>query len=443
MRPRLHRFLAALLLLPLLAGCGVSARYQARLTAELAAGRYEAACALAEKGEGAYGRNARLLYLLDTATLDLLCGRPEAAVQLLQRADDLATELWTLSLSREAGTYLVNDYLQPYPGEDYERAFINIVAAVAYLAAGEPEEALVECRRLDEKLTLLDEKYGGKNVYKEDAFGRYLSGLIYEALGEPNDAYIAYRKAYEAYLAYRERYGTPFPPPLRRDLVRLAARLGFDQDLAEYRRRFGPVRPRQGAAPTGRVVLIHFDGLAPRKVEDRAVVPGPSGPIPLAFPRLVSTPFGAGPARLHLIRGGRDATAAAEPFLAEDVERIARRNLSDRRARVVAKMLARAALKQAAIHQATRRIKDEGERRTARFLLNVANTFIERADTRSWRYLPARIHLVVADVAPGRYTARVTVPDRPPVPLGEVAVPAGGVRFLFYETMFARRTSKP
>ena len=76
---------------------------------------------------------------------------------------------------------------------------------------------------------------------------------------------------------------------------------------------------------------------------------------------------------------------SSDTELVEDINRIALKNLEDRRGRITLKMAARAATKQIAIHKV--------KNKTARELLNIANIFVERADTRSWRTLPGEIYL--------------------------------------------------
>ena len=39
--------------------------------------------------------------------------------------------------------------------------------------------------------------------YRNDGFARYVCGILYEAAGDLNNAFIAYRNAYEAYGAMR------------------------------------------------------------------------------------------------------------------------------------------------------------------------------------------------------------------------------------------------
>jgi hypothetical protein len=90
--------------------------------------------------------------------------------------------------------FAVNDYMLKYPGEDYERVLLHLMSAVGFLLSGQPDEALVECRRMDTLLNLYNAKYEEKNVYKEDAFARYLSGMLQEADGQLDEAFIDYHR---------------------------------------------------------------------------------------------------------------------------------------------------------------------------------------------------------------------------------------------------------
>ena len=86
--------------------------------------------------------------------------------------------------------------------------------ALNYTAAGHHEDALVEARKVDSKLNVINSRYADdkKNVYKEDAFIRFLMGVLYEAEGEVNDAFISYRKAEEIYRNdYAANYGVSAP----------------------------------------------------------------------------------------------------------------------------------------------------------------------------------------------------------------------------------------
>jgi len=421
------------------AACGVSGKHYAKLEGHMTSGQCAPALEYVSASRSEYGRNARLLYHFDKAMVNLLCGRFAESADALQDAERLAEELWTISVSREASTFLVSEYAQEYGGEDFEKAMINVVSAVDYLLMGKPDEALVECRRLDEKLTLYNDKYAKKNVYKEDAFGRYLSGIIYESRGMLNDAYIDYRKAYEAYLDYKEYYNTPVPMPLKRDLMRLARKFGFDDDLMQYRKSFRGVSVplHKEVENKGRLVLIQFDGLSPRKIQDKVMIATRAGPITLAFPRFVtSRPVTSGASLAAVSSDGRH-NFRGETFLAEDIRKIAVKNLDDRKARVVAKTIVRAVAKQAAFYGISKAVTgDRRGQKALRQVFNIANVFIEQADTRSWRTLPGRVYLSIALVDPGSYRASADLGGGRTTQLGQVQVRAGETRFLFFETMY-------
>ncbi|KKK67135.1 hypothetical protein LCGC14_2957080, partial [marine sediment metagenome] len=119
------------------------------------------------------------------------------------------------------------------------------------------------------KLTEYNSKYEDKNVYAEDAFARYLSGMLYEVdapgdLQNLDSAYIDYYKAYQAYNTYAEHYGTPLPRVFVEDLLRIAEatdRLGEVSSLASGRQWV----KHSDAKRMGRIVLVYFAGKAPVK----------------------------------------------------------------------------------------------------------------------------------------------------------------------------------
>ncbi|MEE4111231.1 MAG: hypothetical protein V2I40_00360, partial [Desulfobacteraceae bacterium] len=73
-----------------------------RLDRNLAGGDCQAAIALIGEGDGAYGSNKRLIYLLDAAMVYMQCGDLDAAQSNFRSAEDLAERLWTESISRNA-----------------------------------------------------------------------------------------------------------------------------------------------------------------------------------------------------------------------------------------------------------------------------------------------------------------------------------------------------
>ena len=57
-------------------------------------------------------------------------------------------ELYTRSITAEAGAMLTNDNLLPYEGEDFEKVMVNVVGALNHVYLQQWDDALVEARRL-------------------------------------------------------------------------------------------------------------------------------------------------------------------------------------------------------------------------------------------------------------------------------------------------------
>ena len=276
-----------------------------RLDQNLASGDCPAAIALIDESDGAYGSNKRLLYLLDAAMVYMQCGNLDAAQSNFRSAEDLAERLWTESISRNVLSLVTNDTVQAYAGEDFERVMIHLMSAIGYLQADQPDEALVEARRLDTLLAVFNDKYEKKNVYKEDAFARYLSGILHEADGAWDEAFIDYRRAAEVYREDYRAYGTALPAMLLADLVRAASAADRMADIEGLISADRIDQPHRSDEPPdqGKVVFITFAGYAPQKVQDMVVVPTSHGPIGVAFPRMVVTPPRCSQGRLNLYGG--------------------------------------------------------------------------------------------------------------------------------------------
>lgn len=375
-----------------------------------------------------YGSNERLLFLLDSAMINMLCGNYEESNKYFHSADALAEDLWTKSFTKESVSFLVNDYTIPYAGEDFERALINLFSAINYAGLAGYDEALVEIRRLDMNLRAINDKYEGKNVYKEDAFARYLSGIIYEVDNNLDDAYIDYYKAWQVFKDYERDYGVPVPRILLEDLFRVAGAVNRTEEIRSIvPGADGPEWLKQGEAKgLGKVVFILFNGRSPVKRESKLFVPLKDGPVTIAFPRYEVKPPACRSGRVIAESGG--VRIEAETELVEDINKIAVKNLEDRSVRVIAKTAARVAAKQVAIRSVT---KNE----TARTLLNIANIFIERADTRTWRTLPGEIYLSRLFLPEGQYRVYVNLCGQGEKPVESVNLKAGETRFILFESM--------
>ncbi len=458
---------AGFLILLAAAGCaGVGMSLQ-DLNGFLARGEFAQAAARVESGKASYGTKNALLFELDKGLLLQGAGQYQESNASFEAAKRTAKDLFTKSVTAEASTFLINDAMRPYYGEDFERALIHVFCALNYALLGQTDEALVECRQVDFYLKTLRVDYGHKNAHTDDAFANYLGGLLYEDAGETNDAHISYLKALDAYEDYAKRYKTPRPAGLLEDALRTARILGFTDRVESLQKRWGDVPAPARPAGAGELIVLLFNGLAPQKVnsffeisvfngwpyveqvktsgeEDaqveqaRAAMRGVAADkmIRLAVPVYKPTPY--------TVRGMRveAGDVQAEGSLVEDVGAIARQNLKDRIGRTRAKAVARAVVKYLIAQKVSEKVgekKGAGAGRLFKAVLQAAAAATETADKRSWRTLPDQILMARAVLPAGPHQARVEFTDAAGAPvrtqaLGDIRVKPGRRTFLIVRT---------
>jgi hypothetical protein len=338
---------------------------------------------------------------------------------------------------------MTNDTALFYEGDSYEQVLINVLKALNYAVLGEWQDALVEARRIDQRLNVLSDRTQEKNAYRDDGLARYLSGILYESTGDVNNAFIAYRKAYETFDATRAWSHTAVPSQLREDLLRTAEALHFTQELAEYQQLFPDSRweTSQALQQLAQVVVISYNGRAPRKEDQFLDLPisldalqlvllnrgfsqsnrqsnrgvdtvlyGLNGRVVrVALPRLVPQKTQVPVDRVSLIQDN-GTRVALNTELVHNVTALAGKALSERMAVITGKALARAATK-FALAEATMRSAQQASGKNAGpwvgllvgLLTKGLAVASEEADKRSWQTLPDEIHLARVWVPPGRY----------------------------------------
>ena len=426
-----------------------SVRMGAKISDSLSSGDYARARELLDKGPASYGSGNRLLYFLDRGYVLHVSGDYRGSIAAFEQAKQEYDALYTRSLTKEAATWLVNDYLAPYRGEDFERVLINVFQSLNYCMLGDFNEALVEARQVDEQLRLINGRYqdGQKNVYKEDAFARLLAGMLYETEKNRqgyNDAFISYSKSAETYSAgYKRDYGLDVPGLLKQNLL-AAGQLMGSREMQGSASNYGavPFVPIPEKEKKAEVILINYNGRAPYKTELAFPVPLPDGyVVSLAFPGYERRP-NLVKASVLSARGGSGPVfnAATEPV--EDICGIAEQNLDNRRARVIAKMLISSAGKYVLEKAAERQIEENRGENTAlgfKIVSSLFNIFSNRADLRSWQTLPAEIRAARLLLEPGVYDLSLQTSDGGArqlavLELGRFTLSAGEKKFLVVNT---------
>lgn len=383
---RILSLLPIVMLLAALSGCATYGDWVGEMEREIAARDIAGALRTLDEREGGQARDA-VLYDLNRAMLLRMAGDYGQSNAAFEQAKDAIDRLDAVSVREQAGALAVNDMLRSYTGAPYERVLLHVYAALNYLALDRPDDARVEILQLDVLL-------GQEEARAGEAFARYLSGMIFETLRQYDDAMIAYRQAYAAY----RRDGGAVPAPLGRDLVRMAARVGgMADELRRYRAEFGVAEeipgPRDGE---GEVIFLLHSGLAPVMRDALVGAPTRDG-------RLVTVSMPYYENRVPRVTGARVQAGAATAMtaLGEDVAAVTVETLERAKPLILARAVARAALKLEASQEADRKDDALG------MMVNLAGVMSERADTRSWSTLPNRIYLARLPLAAGHHELHV------------------------------------
>ncbi len=455
----------------LLSACGPATNRYALIEESLRAGDVQRADTIVEEAYMDYGAKSQVLYRMDRGMTLHLVGRYEESTAVLDKAEQEVEQLYTRRITTETKAFLYNDTELPFEGAAYEQVMLNVLKALNYAVSGNLQDALVEARRVDHRLNVLADRVGDKpDAYKDDGLARYLSGLLYEAAGELNDAFIAYRKAYDAYLAARTWSRTPPPPMLRTDLLRISDALHLTDEHAQYRQAFAdtPWQPPADPQQLAQVVVVSYNGSAPRKEDQFLDLPisldalrlvlvtkqleGPNANsreartlestvyglngrvVRVALPRLVPRKTDVALEQVSL--GGADKAYGTHTELVQDVSALAAKQFSDQFNSVAMKAVARAAVKYMAAEGVARGARAAAGRDAMGQLIallvgSLAKALAistEEADKRIWQTLPDEIHIARLWVPPGSYELRVRPLGRGGGSIGREAVHAVTLR---------------
>ncbi len=406
-------------LLVLFSGCATWHNRTAAFQTAVSKGEFEQADKLLHKDKQMARSKNRILFYLNQGYVDFMLNRYKESNAAFEQAEILMDEM-VRHPAAQAAALLSNPEILPYKPEDFEVIMVNFYKAMNYLQMGEMEDALVEVRKINIKLQELNDKYPDhKNRYQHDAFAHLLMGLIYDASGNYNDAFIAYRNAYETYQSdYLKNFGLAAPAQLKLDLLRTAYRCGFTSELKRYETDFGLTYRPAPDSENGELILFWLNGLGPVKSEwsiEFVKQKGEGGAIVfhnaeygLTFPffwssgysereknsladlKVVRVAFPQYVERPSFYTGGTVRYDNSDyPFeLAEDINQIAFKTLYDRMIREMATSLLRLAVKQGVEYAASRQNDWLG------LAVGLVNAFTEKADTRNWQTLPNTVSYI-------------------------------------------------
>ena len=156
----------------MLFSCAPKVKHYPLINQHLSNQNYQQALKVIKDNKKAYPKRNAALYYMEEGILAHFALRYKESNESLSRAEQIMDDLYTRSISKQTASFLINDNTIPYRGEDFESAMVNLFMALNYVGLGLRDEALVEARKVDNKLNIINSRYANeqKNVYKEDAF---------------------------------------------------------------------------------------------------------------------------------------------------------------------------------------------------------------------------------------------------------------------------------
>ncbi|MDR0644393.1 MAG: hypothetical protein LBG05_05685 [Treponema sp.] len=371
-----------------------------------------AAAAVESEKNTLYGKNSAILYYLDGGMLHHYAESYDESIRLLQDGEQAIQDAYTKSVTQTAASLFINDTTLDYAGEDYEDIYINAFNALNYYHMGDIDGALVEVRRMNEKLEYLTTKYaamkqklqeeaekesGGSAVqspefqvskFANSALGRYLSMLFYRGTGGADDARIDREWLQAAYANAPEIYNFPLPASV-------------DQELN---------------IPSGkaRLNVIGFGGLSPIKRENIIRIPigiGLGEYIKIALPELQYRPSQI--TRIAVVLDGGE-TFNLEKI--ENMEAVSRETFQSKIGLLTFKTTLRATVKAVSAKAASdigKNMADSDDSNVAMVgnilklvgaIGKVTNELSEQADLRASRYFPGNAYVGGITLEPGTYS---------------------------------------
>lgn len=172
--------------------------------------------------KGKFKEKDMVLYYLNQGMLFHYSGQYDSSNKYLTQAERKMEDLFTKSVSRIGASFLLNDNVLDYSGEDYEDIYLNVFKALNYLHLGKKDNAFVEINRVQNKLRRLTDKYVeyekqvaasakaqekgtppdvemGVVKFHNSVLARYVSMLLYLSDREFDNADIDRRKIREAW----------------------------------------------------------------------------------------------------------------------------------------------------------------------------------------------------------------------------------------------------
>jgi hypothetical protein len=341
----------------------------------------------------------KLAFQLEYATLLHQAKRYADSNKAFAEAEKIAEVNDYTSISKEAGSILIQEGLVQYKVESFEYLLINVYQALNYIMLNDYENAQVMARKINEKINKLE--VDGDSRKRHTGFATYLAAIMWESQGDWDNAYILYKKAQEL---------LPDIKILNHDLLKAAKFARREDDYAKYKKQWpelnteiAKINPKKD----GEFIFIYQQGWIPRKQAryDNH-----------RFPMMVPTSSSVKALQVLVDQTGTSAQNQTTDKVF-DLERVAVQTLDEDYGRLLAKKVAGIATKAVIADQINRRNQGLGT------LAFIAMDALDQADLRQWSTLPASFQMVRLPLSEGKHNISiVTEGSAVPIWSGEVEI---------------------
>ncbi len=397
-----------------LGGCSNVARFQPRLNEYHARGDYAGAAALLDSDvvRDAYGDKSGLLWHMERGSVAMAAGDPGLAVKRFDTAEAASAYNYDPTRGDVFTMWTLNDAEATFVAQPYEDMYINVFKTLAYLEQGKVDGfATAEALRQLRKAEHLRDVYG---KYMQMAGAQDRAGVLKTANAKAGmgvkDAGQFVESPLGAYLSC-----VTFLAVDERNNQELAARRLVDA-VRQQQAIVGPVKAEDFEPLTNlkredvNVLVVALTGRGPIKVESRLRAPLLDLFVDIPYPRLQMQPTSITGAFLE-VEGTADAPGRLS--LIEDMASVSAENYRRAEPAIYSRTLVRVASKlglvagaSVAAHQGDKK-GNYSLAAVAAVLGVVAVQASEKADLRSWVFLPGQARVMLAKLPPGQHRVRL------------------------------------
>ncbi|MGH7243048.1 MAG: hypothetical protein ACREJD_06490 [Phycisphaerales bacterium] len=420
---------------------------QDRLRSEHQAGQFAAATKTLEEPEtiDAFGDRNRLLWLLDRGGVALAQNDAAATMRSLEDAEKRIDAQRALRPSEQAAQWVLNDTVVPYIAPPFEDIYVNVFKMLMQMEQGRLDGgATVEARRMANKTNLLRDQY----LHETQAL-KEKAGQGYGAAERTGNA---------------TRYSTPtggefIESPLGTFLTAITFMKTGDRELQRVagRRLLQAMEAQPKLFPNvnknafadlsdldpsaGNVLMVAMTGCGPYLVAERV---GPiavfSFPVYFELPRMIQRGSAIAAGRIETQDSTGTIREGGTLELVEDLGAVTAENFARQLPliyqRTMVRYLVKAGATVGASEVAAQTQHDSGTQMLIRSVGGLIGLAVlgatEKADLRSWEFLPAKAFVGLTKLPPGAHRVRVVYLNAASQPVGQspwrdVTIPDGPV----------------